>query len=91
VPDGRKKTAETQRERGGGCRDGRRAYNRAVTKPYDAATKSLIERHPADWLRVLGMPTGTVEVIDADLATVTTEADRVLRVTDVETPYLAHI
>ncbi len=59
-------------------------------KPFDVASKQLIENHPGDWIRLLGLSTGAVRVISADLATVTTDADRVLRV-DAPRPYLAEI
>jgi hypothetical protein len=51
-----------------------------MPKPFDAATKYLIELRPGDWLAYLGLPRAAVEVIDADLATVTASADKVLRV-----------
>jgi hypothetical protein len=62
-----------------------------VPKPFDATTKHLLEAEPADWLAFLGLPTGTgAHVIDADLATVTADADRVVSVGG-PAPYLAHI
>ena len=61
-----------------------------MTKPYDASLKDLLEAYPADWLPLAGQQaTGRVEVIDADLATVTAAADKVLRVLDPE-PWLLH-
>ncbi len=59
-------------------------------KPFDVASKQLIEDHPLDWLRLLGLPVGAAHVISADLSTVTAESDRVLRV-DAAQPYLAQI
>jgi hypothetical protein len=48
---------------------------------YDAATKYLLEHRLADWLALVGRAIhGRAEIIDADLSTVTTAADRVLRV-----------
>lgn len=62
-----------------------------MAKPFDAATKYLIESRPSDWLALAGFPAGLpVQVIDADLATVTSEADRVLRV-NADPPWLAHL
>ncbi|HEY1377646.1 MAG TPA: hypothetical protein VGF55_12675 [Gemmataceae bacterium] len=62
-----------------------------MPKPYDATTKDLIETAPADWLTFLGRPvTGTVRLIDADLSTVTTQADKVLMV-DGEPPWVLHL
>jgi predicted transposase YdaD len=52
-----------------------------MAKPFDATTKALVESYPADWLRWLGWPAGQAELIDADLATVTPAADKVMRVT----------
>lgn len=60
------------------------------SKPFDATTKDIVEAGPLDWLRLLGLPGAGAEVIDADLATVTAEADRVLSVQH-RKPYLAHI
>src|SRR4051794_11669524 len=61
-----------------------------MATPFDAAAKDLIEMAPADWLAFLGQPRPPelVRVIDADLsATVTTSADKVIRVDDPE-PWL---
>jgi hypothetical protein len=59
--------------------------------PYDASTKYLVQTRLADWLPFAGRPTrARVEIIDADLATVTAAADRVLRVHD-EPPWLLHL
>lgn len=64
-------------------------------KPYDAATKQLVESHPGDWIACLGLPPGKTEVIDAELSTVSAEADRVIRVRGGAaagaSDYLAHI
>src|SRR5690242_19836508 len=47
---------------------------------YDATLKTLVEQYPVDWLQSLGVPVeGAVEVINADLSTVSAEADKVLR------------
>jgi predicted transposase YdaD len=56
-----------------------------MPKPYDAATKWLVDVHPQDWLRLLGVVAEDVEpfdveLVDSDLATVTSVADRVFRV-----------
>lgn len=50
-------------------------------KPFDATTKSLVEVNPKGWLDFLGLPATTYELVSADLSTVTTEADRLIRVT----------
>ena len=64
---------------------------RVMPKPFDVTTKNLVDARPGDWLRFLRLPGTRAEVVDADLATVTTEADRVLRVTDAPIPYLLHL
>ena len=61
-----------------------------MAKPFDATTKTLVEIHPTAWLELAGLPTAPVEIINADLATVTTEADKVLRVLDPAGTYLLH-
>src|SRR6516162_1148968 len=62
-----------------------------MSHPYDASTKYLVEARLADWLPLCGRATAArVEVIDADLATVTAAADRVLRVHD-DPPWLLHL
>ena len=62
-----------------------------MAKPFDATTKQLLEERPGDWLAYLGLPGTRAEAIDTDLATLTAEADRVLRVTDSDAPYLVHV
>ena len=58
---------------------------------FDASTKYLVETRLADWLPLSGRnTTARVEVIDADLSTVTAAADRVLRVYD-EPPWVLHL
>jgi predicted transposase YdaD len=62
-----------------------------MPKPFDATLKELIEAYPRDWLAQLGLASLVpVDVIDADLSTVTTQADKVLRVHDVD-PWLFHL
>jgi hypothetical protein len=51
--------------------------------------KQLIQDYPADWLRILGLPAAPLELLDADLSTITTEADKVLRA-DLPAPWLLH-
>jgi predicted transposase YdaD len=59
------------------------------SKPFDA-TKDLVETRPLDWVAFLGLPGTAAEVIDADLATITTEADRVIAIRAPQ-PELLHI
>ncbi len=61
-----------------------------MAKPFDAATKQLVELGPVEWLHFLGLPGTEAETIDADLAAITTDADRVIQVT-APTGYIAHI
>lgn len=62
-----------------------------MSKPFDATTKDLLEAHPESWMAYLHLPCrGPVRVINADLSTVTTEADKVLHVDDPE-PWLVHV
>src|SRR5882757_9070038 len=60
-----------------------------MAKPYDATTKRLIELHPADWVDFLDLPTGPVSLLDADLSTISTAADRLIRV-EGAIPYILH-
>jgi predicted transposase YdaD len=61
-----------------------------TTKPYDPTLKALVETEPEAWPALLGRPTGPTAVIDADIATVSGAADKVLRVS-AELPYLMHL
>ena len=58
-------------------------------KPFDVATKQLIEADPLAWLRLVGLSGSAVEIISADLSTLVADADRILRVSDPD--YLAHL
>ena len=49
-----------------------------MSKPFDATSKGLIEIRPTDWPAFLGVAARTVEVVDADVSTVTAAADKVL-------------
>ena len=59
-------------------------------KPFDPTFKALVESCPADWTTFAGQPSAPTEVIDADIATVSGAADKVLRV-QASTPYLLHL
>jgi len=51
----------------------------AMSKPFDATMRILIELEPAAWLRFLHIPVADpdrVKVIDSNLSTVTAEADK---------------
>ncbi len=59
----------------------RSLYDGNMSHPYDASTKYLIETRLADWLPLCGRTTtAELEIINADLSTVTAAADRVLLV-----------
>jgi predicted transposase YdaD len=61
-----------------------------LAQPFDITLKHLLESHPADCLRLVGLPTDApIDVIDADLATVLAEADKVFRVNE-RRPWLMH-
>lgn len=61
-----------------------------TAKPYDPTLKALVETEPESWPVFLGRPAGPTEVIDADIATVSGAADKVLRVA-ADPPYLLHL
>ena len=62
-----------------------------MAKPFDATLKELLERYPSDWLAQLSMTVaGTVELIDADLSSITTQADKIIRVNEAD-PWLLHL
>jgi predicted transposase YdaD len=62
-----------------------------VPKRYDATLKYLVEAYPTDWLTLAGFgPVERVTTIDANLSTITAEADKVIRVEGPE-PWLAHV
>lgn len=61
-----------------------------TAKSYDPTLKALVETEPSSWPAFLGQPRGPTKAIDADIATVSGAADKVLRV-QAETPYLLHL
>src|SRR5687768_4702170 len=63
-----------------------------MSKPFDATTKELLESDPAGWVTFLGHPTDArdANLIDADVSTVTSDADKVIRVAT-PSPWLLHI
>lgn len=61
-----------------------------MAQPFDVTLKHLLESHPADCLRLAGLATSAaINVIDADLATVIAEADKVFRINE-RRPWLMH-
>lgn len=59
-------------------------------KPFDPTLKSLVEVGPADWTVFAGQPAAPTRIIDADIATVSGAADKVLRV-EATPPYILHL
>jgi hypothetical protein len=59
-------------------------------KPFDATTKDLIQSHSKDWLTFLGLPVNGITITDADLSTVSPDADKII-VVDADPPYIAHL
>ena len=63
----------------------------AVAKSFDASLKDLIESHAEDWARFLGaQDVRRVRVVDADVATVSAAADKVLVVESGLGEYVLH-
>jgi predicted transposase YdaD len=62
-----------------------------MARPFDATLKELVETYPRDWIAQLGLSAaGPVDVVDADLSTVTAQADKLIRVQEPE-PWLLHL
>jgi predicted transposase YdaD len=62
-----------------------------MAKPFDATMKELLESDPRAWMELLlGRELGDVRILNVDLSTITTEADLVLLVAEVE-PWLVHL
>jgi predicted transposase YdaD len=59
-------------------------------KPFDPTLKALVECGPKDWVTLAGLPAAATRIIDADIATVSAAADKVLRV-ETEPAYLLHL
>src|SRR5436190_4044231 len=59
-------------------------------KPFDPTLKDMVETEPVSWPAFVGKPTGPTTVIDADIATVSGAADKVLHVA-ADPPYLLHL
>jgi predicted transposase YdaD len=60
-------------------------------RPFDVATRHLIETDPEGWLAWVGLPVdGPVGSIDSEVSTVLAEVDKVLRV-EGPAPWIAHL
>src|SRR5262245_12507012 len=57
---------------------------------FDATLKDMFEETPAAWPQLVGQPARNVEVIDADVSTVTGAADKVLLIRD-EPSWIHHV
>jgi hypothetical protein len=49
-----------------------------VSKPFDASPKALLQYGPADWPAFVGVQARSVDIVDADISTVTAATDKVL-------------
>lgn len=64
---------------------------RGGPRPFDVATRGLIETDPVGWLTWLGLRVdGPVRPLDSEVSAVLAEVDKVLRV-DGPSPWLAHL
>lgn len=61
-----------------------------VSKPFDASPKALMQYGPADWPAFLGVKTQSVEIMDAELSTVTASTDKVLRLRSADGDCIQH-
>src|SRR5262249_9253797 len=60
-------------------------------RPYDVATRRLIEDDPAGWLSSVGLPVdGPIQPLDSIVSTALAEVDKVLWVR-APSPWLAHL
>ena len=59
-------------------------------KPFDVASKKLIQDYPEDWLRFLGVTSTDFEIIDTDLSTVVASSDKAFLLRG-EKPEILHI
>jgi len=66
-----------------------RAKKTLPNKPFDATTKILVETNPKEWLEFLGFQATEYELVSADLSTVTTDADRIIKVKKPK-PFVLH-
>lgn len=59
--------------------------------PFDTTTKYLVQTYPRDWLALLGLrAAGPVDLLDAELVTVSPLADKVIRVHE-PVPRIVHL
>ena len=64
---------------------------RGGPRPFDVATRRLIESDPGAWLALAGLPAGgPISSLDSEASTVIAQVDKVLRV-ESAAPWLAHL
>ena len=61
-----------------------------MSKPFDASPKSLLQYGPEDWPPFVGVQARAVEIVDADISTVTGATDKVLRLHAAEGDRIQH-
>jgi predicted transposase YdaD len=61
-----------------------------VSKPFDASPKALLEYGPADWPAFVGVRAKKVEIVNADVSTVTAASDKVLLVESSQGKQIQH-
>lgn len=61
-----------------------------MANPFDETLKHLVEAQPSAWLEYIGVAGDPIEVIDADISTMTTAADKVIKVGGPH-PFLVHL
>jgi predicted transposase YdaD len=62
-----------------------------MSKPFDATAKERFAKNPRAWLELLlSHKVGEVKVVNADLSTITSQADQLLRVKE-RKPWMAHV
>lgn len=61
-----------------------------MAKQYDVSIKHLLEPYAADWVAQFGITNAPVEPIDADLSTVSAQADKLFRVLEPD-PWVLHL
>lgn len=59
-------------------------------KPFDITTKQIVDTDPLAWIRFLGLPGESAELVDTDIA-ITAQADRLIKVTGGVDPYLLNL
>ena len=61
-----------------------------MAKIFDATTKELIEKHPIDWLRLVGVNATSASPRNVDLSTISVEADAIFHINEPD-PWIVHL